>query len=303
MNKLYLLRTLLLVITSSLFAQNGIVDCTQVIKSDILKRDMNYSVYLPNGYNESNRSYPVLYLLHGMWGDNTDWVIKGEVNRITSSLISKGETPEMIIIMPNGLIDGFYINNYDGSVRWEDFFYEEFIPQVEEKYRILKNRNNRAIAGLSMGGYGALYNAITHKEMFKTCYALSAAVLEVEPQKKGDKRSANDKAFQTKLWGPLNKRGLPFNFKKYSIQEFFMAMDKYETPNPFAFGKEVGLPSITLDCGDDDFLLKQNTNLVHIMKSKDVPFDLRIREGGHTWEYWRTGLDLALKSIGSNFRN
>ena len=146
MNKLYLLRTLLLVITSSLFAQNGIVDCTQVIKSDILKRDMNYSVYLPNGYNESNRSYPVLYLLHGMWGDNTDWVIKGEVNRITSSLISKGETPEMIIIMPNGLIDGFYINNYDGSVRWEDFFYEEFIPQVEEKYRILSLEINGNIS-------------------------------------------------------------------------------------------------------------------------------------------------------------
>ena len=80
-------------------------------------------------------------------------------------------------------------------------------------------------------------------------------------------------------------------------------MDKYETPDPFAFDKEVSLPSITLDCGDDDFLLKQNTNLVHIMKSKNVPFDLRIREGGHTWEYWRTGLDLALKSIGSNFRN
>ena len=114
-------------------SQRGIVDCSQVIKSEILDQEMHYSVYLPEGYNTSNRHYPVLYLFHGMTDNYTSWVSSGEVNRIASNTIASGESPEMIIVMPDGLIDAFYINNYDKSVRWEDFFYEEFIPQIEKK--------------------------------------------------------------------------------------------------------------------------------------------------------------------------
>lgn len=299
-----IIATMFLIINSS-FSQKGVVDCSLFIESEILKRDMHYSVFVPDGYNESNRTYPVLYLLHGMWGNSTDWVNVGEVNRIAGELIAKGEVPEMIIVMPDGLTDAFYINNYDKSVRWEDFFYEEFIPEVENKFRIVANRNNRAIAGLSMGGYGSLYHAVMHKDMFKACYALSAAVIEVEPLKEGEEQSEYDKAFQTKTWGPINDEGLPENYKKHSIQETFKAMDTYKTPNPWAqmSGAEVGLPTITLDCGDDDFLLKQNMNLVNIMKEKQIPFEFRVRDGGHTWEYWRTGLEQGLKSIGISFRN
>lgn len=240
-----------------------------------------------------------------MWDDYNSWVTKGEVNRIASTLIAEGEIPEMVIIMPDGLIDGFYINNYDKSVKWEDFFYKEFIPQIEKKYRILNNRNMRAIAGLSMGGYGSLYHAITHKEMYKACYALSAAVIEVAPLKEGEQQSEYDKAFQDKIWGPINKEGLPANYKKHSIQEIFKTMGTYKAPNAYAemTGAEFGLPAITLDCGDDDFLLKQNMNLTKIMKDAQVPFEFRVRDGAHTWEYWRTGLELALKSIGNDIRN
>lgn len=304
------MRIISLIIVLSFFAlstsaQRGIVDCTQTIKSDILNKNMNYSVFLPDGYHQSNRQYPVLYLLHGIWDNHTGWINTGEVNRITSELIAGGEIPEMIIIIPDGLIDAFYINNYDKSVRWEDFFYQEFIPSIEKKYRIFDNRNNRAIAGLSMGGYGALYHAINHNDMFKACYALSAAVIEVDSLKEGQERSDYDKAFQEKTWGPINSEGLPENYKKYSIQETFKAMEIYKAPNPFEVmtGSNYGLPSITIDCGDDDFLLKQNMNLVNIMKEKQVPFEFRVRDGGHTWEYWRTGLKLALLQIGHSFRN
>lgn len=285
-------------IVNTLWSQKGVVDSSPVLKSEILDREMPYSVYLPDSYEKSNRSYPVLYLLHGMWGDYTDWVNKGEVNRIASKLIDSGEIPEMIIIMPDGLTDAFYINNYDESVKWEDFFYEEFIPAIEDKYRIVKKSNNRAIAGLSMGGYGALYHAITHKDLFKACYAMSAAVLEVDPNE-GAPRNSD---FNRKLWGPDNEAGLPENFKKHSVQEIIKSMDMYEAPNPYN-DSEVAMPAITLDCGDDDFLLKQNTNLTHIMKEKKIPFELRVRDGGHTWGYWRTGLDLGLKFVGSSFRN
>lgn len=108
-----------------------------------------------------------------------------------------------------------------------------------------------------MGGYGALYHAITHKEMFKACYALSAAVLEVEPSTKESQPNGGPGSnFNTKLWGPLNDEGLPANYKKHSVQEIIKEMDAYKAPNPFGPGSEKTMPAITLDCGDDDFLLK-----------------------------------------------
>ena len=299
--------TILLLVLSIFFvntnAQKGIVDCSQIIHSDLLKKDMHYSVYLPEGYSTSNRSYPVLYLLHGMMDNYTGWVVTGEVNRIAGKSFAEGSAPEMIIVMPDGLIDAFYINNYDKSVRWEDFFYQEFIPQIEKKYRILSNRDNRAIAGLSMGGYGSLYHALKHKELFTACYAMSAAVLEVEPVKEGDVINDWSKNFNLKTWGPNNKDGLPENYKAHSVQEIVKAMEEYKEPQGSMFGAPQVFPAIMIDCGDDDFLLQQNTNLVHIMKSKKIPFEFRVRDGAHTWEYWRTALDMALQFVGNSFRN
>jgi len=291
--------SIFLFLSNGINAQNGSVDCSQYIKSELLKRDMHYSIYLPEGYDKSNRSYPVLYLLHGMWDNYTGWVKAGELNRTAGKLIAKGDIPEMIIIMPDGLTDAFYINNFDNSVKWEDFFYKEFIPQIEKKYRIIDNRNNRAIAGLSMGGYGSLYHAITHKEMFGTCYALSAAVLEMEPIK-DDKRNQFEKTLHTRLWGPLNTEGYPENYKKYSVIEIVNAMPPLKQENQF--GNNSALPFITLDCGDDDFLLLQNLSLAKVLKEKNIPFNLRIREGAHTWDYWRTNLQYALKTVGESFR-
>jgi S-formylglutathione hydrolase FrmB len=302
-SKLLSILPVMIFITSFTMAQMGTVDCSQVIHSEILKKEMPYSVYLPESYSTSNRSYPVLYLLHGMMDNYTGWVNKGEVNRIASEAIANGKAPEMIIVMPDGLIDAFYINNYDKSVRWEDFFYNEFIPQIEKKYRIQANRNYRAIAGLSMGGYGSLYHAIKHKDMFKACYAMSAAVLEVEPLKEGEKPNDFNKNFNLKTWGPNNAEGLPENYRAHSVQEIVKAMEEYKEPEGFMFSAPPGLPSICIDCGDDDFLLKQNTNLVHIMKSKKIPFEFRVRDGAHTWEYWRTALELAMGFIGESFRN
>lgn len=304
MSKKYKLTFQLLILINVVsYSQTGTVDCSNTIHSKLFNKEVGYTVYLPEGYEESNRPYPILYLLHGMWGDCTSWTVDGEVNRIASSLIRNGTVPEMIIVMPDGLIDAFYINNYDKSVPWEDFFYDEFIPQIEETYRVIGERNRRAIAGLSMGGYGALYHAINHKEMFTSCYALSAAVLEVEPLSDSLQEDVYSQQFNTKLWGPMNAEGLPANYKAHSIQEIIKAMGVYTVPNPWEPNAQVALPSITIDCGDDDFLLKQNMNLSMIMNEKQIPFELRIRDGGHTWEYWRSGLELLLTFVGDNWRN
>jgi len=239
-----------------------------------------------------------------MTGDHTDWTIKGESAQIADRAINSGEAPPMNIIMPDGLNDAFYINNYDGSIRWEDFFYQEFIPQVEKKFRIKSHRSTRAIAGLSMGGYGALYHGVKHKEMFTQCYAMSAAVLTLEPVKEEGALSEFERNLALRLWGPLNKEGLPQNYKAHSVHEMFRSMEvdkNWKDPRQILQG--TGLPRIYIDCGDDDFLLSQNTDLVQVIKEKRIPFEFRVRDGGHTWEYWRTALKTALAQAGDAFRN
>jgi S-formylglutathione hydrolase FrmB len=288
-----------------LTAQHGTVDNSQSVQSEILDRDMSYSVYLPESYEESTRHYPVLYLLHGMTGDHNDWITVGEVQRIAGMAMAEGTAPEMIIIMPDGLYDSFYINNYDGSVRWEEFFHTELIPDVEQRYRIINDRSSRAIAGLSMGGYGAMYHGVKYRETFSHVYAMSAAFLEVEPMPI-EERSDWDRDFHQKTWGPYNENGLPENYKEHSVQEMFKAMDPIE-PSQDGWNsnaaEEPPLPGIFIDCGDDDFLIQQNMNLAEIMNEKNVDFEFRIRDGGHTWHYWRTALANAMAVIGDHFRN
>ena len=274
---------------------------TFTLNAEALKREVKYNAYLPPSYNTSDRAYPVIYLLHGMWGDYSNWATKGDVQQIAAKTMNAGKAPEMIIIMPEGLIDAFYINNYDKSVNWEDFFYNELIPAAESELRVMKSRNTRAIAGLSMGGYGSLYHALRHKDMFSAVYAMSAAVLEVEPAKPGQTAEQWNRALGEKLWGPLNKEGLPTNYAAHSVQEMVKAMPQYK-PAPMG-SQEVPLPFIFLDCGDDDFLLQQNMNLARLLKEKQIPFEFRVRDGGHTWQYWREALEMALVEIGNKFMN
>ena len=147
----------------------------ETIKSDILGRNVNYTVYLPADYETSQRSYPVVYLLHGFTDDNTGWLQFGEINRYADKAIAEGTIPPMIIIMPNG-DSSWYINSYDGKENYEDFFIKEFMPFVEKKFRIKAEKKYRGIAGLSMGGYGTLIYALKHPDLFAAAAPLSAGV-------------------------------------------------------------------------------------------------------------------------------
>src|SRR5436190_15516371 len=106
----------LLLVTSAAFAQRipaGKVIEEQNIKSDILKHNVKYAIYLPADYETSNRTYPVVYLLHGYGDDQTGWLQFGEVNRYADKAIAEGTIPPMIIVMPDAQ-GTFYINSYDG---------------------------------------------------------------------------------------------------------------------------------------------------------------------------------------------
>ena len=122
--------------------------------SKILNMERKYAIYLPPDYATSKRSYPVLYLLHGAGDDQTGWVQFGEVLHITDQAISEGTATPMIIVMPDADTgQRGYFNDPKGNWRYEDFFFEEFMPFIEKTYRIKGQKRYRAVAGLSMGGY------------------------------------------------------------------------------------------------------------------------------------------------------
>src|SRR5687767_4462301 len=147
----------------------------KTVKSTILNKNVNYTIYVPADYDQSQRTYPVVYLLHGYTDDNTAWLQFGEVNRYADKAISDGTIPPMIIVMPDA-DSSWYINSYDGKEKYEDFFIKEFIPSVERTYRIKNQKRYRGIAGLSMGGYGTLSYSIKYPELFAAAAPLSAAV-------------------------------------------------------------------------------------------------------------------------------
>lgn len=140
------------------------------IKSKIMGRTMKYSIWLPAAYSKDG-SYPVLWLLHGMGDDQNGWLDKGRLSRIASDYMEKGGG-KMIIVTPDGLTS-FYTGN------WERYFYEELMPAVEKDFAIAADASHRAVAGLSMGGFGSLYHALGHPDMYRYAYACSPATGDI----------------------------------------------------------------------------------------------------------------------------
>nr|MCU0358551.1 alpha/beta hydrolase-fold protein [Cyclobacteriaceae bacterium] len=142
-------------------AQTGKVFDNLSMTSKILKMERKYAVYLPPDYETSQRSYPVLYLLHGAGDDQTGWVQFGEVLHIADKAIREGTATPMIIVMPDAKTGQMgYFNSIKGDWRYEDFFFDEFMPFVEKTYRIKSEKRYRAVAGLSMGGGGSFMYAL-----------------------------------------------------------------------------------------------------------------------------------------------
>ena len=163
---------LFLIPVFSCFAQSGLLKESLKIKSTILSKELEYSIYFPADYETSNRRYPVLYLLHGYSDDETGWTQFGEAHLICDRSIQAGESAPMIIVMPDAGVT-WYINNYDGKMRYEDYFIKELIPHIDETYRTRTTKQYRAIAGLSMGGYGTLIMATKHPDLFSSAETLS----------------------------------------------------------------------------------------------------------------------------------
>ncbi len=264
-------------------AQTGKVFDDLSMKSEILKMDRKYAIYLPPDYETSERSYPVLYLLHGSGDDQTGWVQFGEVLRIADKAILEGTATAMVIVMPDANTgQRGYFNDIKNEWRYEDFFFEEFIPTIEKTYRIKGEKRYRAISGLSMGGGGTFIYALHHPELFSSACPLSASCGPLTMDDMSRYTRGNDNVTQEQIEN---------YFKTHSVPEMMRNM-------PDDQKKEVRW---FIDIGDDDFLYEGNS-ITHIeMRKKEIPHEYRVRDGAHNWTYWRASLPVVLSFISDTF--
>lgn len=247
---------------------------TDTVYSEVLGAKRAYTVYLPPSFDkEPSRSYPVLYLLHGLWGCNEDWAKNSQLKGVADQLIRSGEADEMIIVTPDAdegcgkaMQCGYF--NMPGWA-YEDFFFGEFIPHIEKKYRGIGDKKHRAIAGLSMGGGGTTGYAQHHPEMFAAAYPMSALM---QRSKVIRPKATNDK------YDILNRSVTENDHVKYVENATPAQVDAMRTVEWM------------VDCGDDDSLLDGNTAFHRAMREKGIPCELRIRDGRHDWVFWNSAL-------------
>lgn len=259
---------------------------TDSLQSAVLNARVMYNVYLPDGFDTSGKQYPVVYLLHGLSDDYESWVKKGNMQIVADELIGTGEASEMVIVMPNaGGPDTHHTwNGYFNMPGWnyEDFFFQEFIPAVESKYRIYGDKGHRAIMGLSMGGGGSTVYAQRHPEQFSSCYAMSAWL-----------DNSQDEVWPT----DSPKDCLYYVANAVREQSALQFIDKADE-STLARLRTVAW---FIDCGDDDFLLDMNLALHQKMRDHGVKSQLRVRNGSHNWEYWHLALRWSLPFASRNF--
>jgi enterochelin esterase-like enzyme len=285
MKNLIKLVAIALVITTTAAAQQGKVFETLTVNSTILKMERKFAIYLPEGYNQSDQSYPVLYLLHGSGDNQTGWVQFGQVQQIADQTIAQGRAARMIIVMPDADTGRRgYFNDIRGDFDYEDFFFKELIPHIEKNYRVRTERRYRAVAGLSMGGGGTIFYTLHHPDMFAAAAPLSAST-----------GSWNIEQAKTRLPNAkLTNQQIETYYKRHSIEELIKAASEDEL-------KQIKQVRWYISCGDDDFLSEGNS-LMHIaFRKSEIPHEYRVKDGAHTWTYWRMELPLVMEFVSKSF--
>lgn len=257
------------------------------IDSRVLGEVRHFSIYLPDAFfAQQERHFPILYLLHGLSDDDRAWTQKGQMERVCDLQMASGEAVPMVVVTveAGGPDIKKHWNGYFNMEGWqfETFFFEEFLPAVEKKYRCGGDKNQRAIAGLSMGGGGSVSYAQRHTDLFSSCYAMSAWLRQDDHlQSRGHLESDRFKILAEAV-------------HNLDCVRFVAEADKERCA-------ELRTVAWFIDCGDDDFLLQQSLELYGQMRLHGIGAQLRVRDGAHTWEYWHTALLQCLPFASRNF--
>lgn len=258
----------------------GRADCSS-LPSKILGHPVAYCVLLPPGYEtEKTRRYPVLYLLHGL-GDNEQMLIHSGGFNLVEDLWDRHQLAEFLIVTP-AADASFYVNSRDGHDRYEDFFMQEFLPLFEKRYRARAERASRGIAGISMGGYGALHLAFRHPRIFGSAGAHSAALIEKLPviNSVDSQQLARVRILGDVFGSPVD----PVFWKQNDPLTIVRTADL------------TGL-HIYFDCGsEDDYGFDAGARaLDKLLLSRRIPHEFHLYPGGHNWTYFAEHLPALLQ--------
>jgi S-formylglutathione hydrolase FrmB len=245
--------------------------------SPALDREMKYRVLLPCFYHTGSGRFPVLYLLHGLYGNYLNWDTRTNLERYAQKY-------EMIVVMPDA-DDSWYTNSAtDPKDRFEDYIAKDLVAEIDGKFRTLRSRHSRAIAGLSMGGYGALKVALRYHEDFAFAGSVSGALNA--PQDLGDLQPAfRDQLL--KVFGPPGSAVRAEN-------------------NVFSLLQSAGLkdlPYFYVACGSADDFLSVNRDFAAQLSSRGAAYEYHETAGGHTWDYWDRSVQDLLRSVATVVSN
>lgn len=237
-------------------------------ESSTLERSWAYSIYLPDGYEDSNLEYPVIYLLHGSGGDETSW---NEGIAVIDSLIEDGTIPPTIAVSPASGRSWWT----DSVEPFETAVIQDLIPEIDSNYRTIESREGRGVAGFSMGGYGALRYALVYPDVFGAATVLSPALYDDQPPPDSSARStgAFGDPYDPDLW---TERNYPATLKTYieggNEVPIFIAVGDDDWNEPAGWEYNVEYQAVRL--------------YERLNKEAGSPAELRVVNGEHDWELW-----------------
>lgn len=265
--------------------------------SEAVGRRMRYNIVLPEGYEDSEARYPVLYLLHGLTSDYTAWARLG---------IQWHAIPyDLIVVMPDGG-NSWYVNweRSDGGQenRWEDYIVRDLIGHVDANWRTTARREGRAINGFSMGGYGAVMLALRNPDLFCSAGSHSGALRFAEniayAIRRGEEvdiregRNLSDEPREE-----IGIEGFSSQAERYPAGRIFVTADHALACDPFALVQELepeDVPHLYIDCGTEDGLLNTSRSFVNVLMARKLPFTFSQADGGHRADYWAAEVEQSL---------
>jgi S-formylglutathione hydrolase FrmB len=281
-------------------------------RSGALDAELPVNVYKPDG-EAPQGGWPVLYLLHGHDGNQNSWRDLGDIKATLDRLIAEKTIRPLVVVMP-GVTNSWYVDSaaVDGPGDYETAITADLRHEIENTMTVRKDREGRAIAGLSMGGFGALHLAYSHEDLYGAVASMSGAIWQNVPASDLDKTPADLKLIEDSAFFHQVDRttitsgvvlpstgdhfsgafGTPFDARLFNEKNIFTLVAQH-------IAEQTDLPATFITCGDDDgfFLWRGAVALHETLQAGGRPSELRITDGDHVWSVWKLTIVDALRFI------
>jgi putative tributyrin esterase len=278
MKKLQLTLFLIILFPLTIWAQRDPPVDRFELKSSLLGRSIDYRILYPVQYqypDKREKRFPVLYLLHGVTGHSSDWLERTRVALYATHY-------DLFIVMIEGG-NGWYTDSASiPADKYESYILQELIPDVEKRFRVRQERDGRAIAGLSMGGYGAVKFGLKYPEMFAVAASMSGAFGAASWTQKDVANPGPIVDSILKTFGPINSSTR-------------LANDVFKLARNVPAERISSLPFFYLDCGMEDILFPFSRDLAGVFVERKIPHEYRQLPGDHNWKYWDRQIQEILK--------